>query len=194
MRIPSFSTAIFVAIETTNIHCTFFIASGENLARSVRNWHLRASGPTATYWKILACCKYAGIPPPQIRIYSRISIHYSDFTVAAPATRLCGAVPAFQLGQDAGRAELARLWRWCGSVRPNPGGAIEPEKRFNLEAGLVVQSIILRNAWSSGSGSGNDAVATCLSDDTHGAALEMMGVDLRQTPLYGLHSPLSPSF
>lgn len=89
--------------------------------------------------------------------------------------------------------ELDRLLALVRQRAAGPGAALDPEKRPEVAAGLVVQSIILRNAWSGGGGSRSDALATRLSDDAHATSLETLGVDLRKTPLYGPRSPLDPS-
>ena len=89
--------------------------------------------------------------------------------------------------------EIARLIALVRQRAAQPCAAVDPAKRPEVAAGLVVQTMVLRNAWSGAGGSRNDAVATRLSDDAHAAALESLGLDLRKTPLYGPRSPLNPS-
>ncbi len=89
--------------------------------------------------------------------------------------------------------EIARLIALVRQRAAQPCAAVDPAKRPEVAAGLVVQTMVLRNAWSGAGGSRNDAVATRLSDDAHAAARASLGIDLRATPLYGPRSPLNPA-
>lgn len=89
--------------------------------------------------------------------------------------------------------ELGRLLELVRMRAADPGGAPNPQKQLEVAAGLVVQSMILRSAWSGAGGSRNNAVATRLSDAAHQRGIQMLGVDLRETPLYGPRSPMSLS-
>lgn len=96
-------------------------------------------------------------------------------------------------GRIPDETELGRLLAFVRQRAAEPGTAIDSARLPEVAAALVVQSMILRSAWSGAGGSRSDAVATRLSDDAHASAKRVLGVDFRQTPLYGPRSPLNPS-
>ncbi|KAB7647710.1 helix-turn-helix domain-containing protein [Polymorphobacter fuscus] len=86
--------------------------------------------------------------------------------------------------------DMSRLLAFVRYRAALPSAAIDPNQRQEIAAGLIIQAQSLRNAWIGGSGSVSDAIATQVSETAHAAALRALGIDLRQTPLYGPLSPL----
>lgn len=94
-------------------------------------------------------------------------------------------------GKIPNQGDMRRLL-WLVRHRARQARAhIDPAKRLEVMAGLMLQAIILRNGWSGAGGSRSDAVATRLSDAAWMTGLGTLGIDLRQSPLYGPGSPLS---
>lgn len=87
--------------------------------------------------------------------------------------------------------EFGQLLAFVRHRAAQPGGGIDPARRQEIAAALIVQAVIRRHAWVGARGSGSDAITRRLSDAVHTSAREMLGVDLRQIPLYGPRSPLT---
>jgi AraC-like DNA-binding protein len=89
------------------------------------------------------------------------------------------------------QAESGRLLDFVRHRASQPGGAFDPAQRQEIAAGLIVLAVIRRHAWVGARSSASEAVARRLSDAVHAGAIESLGVDLRQVPLYGPRSPLA---
>lgn len=86
--------------------------------------------------------------------------------------------------------ELERLLALVRHRAASPMAAMDPALRHEIAAGLIVHATILRHAWTGARCSARDGVTTRLSDTVHATSLSWLGIDLRDTPLYGPRSPL----